>query len=499
MDTDEQSSHKTARIGNKSKFDLAIPSSFRVVPSNRKIIDYLYAMNDDEVLLVVVNIEGEQIGGDFEGLNLYAGRSASALEGGGKHILVVDDRIKPEIEKNLTYLKETKVIKKDTVKMIGIDMSKQPYTFKALIKELQKEKNGKKSHLCEKLSKTKDILPFIHSHDMECFLKEAKKMGYINFAPKSTYRGSEKVNNKGLTISKVLKKKGIAVPEGAVCKSKKEALKAYDKLSKKYGEELVFKKARSASGIGFSFVNKREELEKILNKEVDPADYKKSIIIEQKLENIVAFPGIVIDVRPGNKKANPKITVIGVSDQLFLNNERNDAVVHMGNIWPMSDSHWTNEIWDVVKAYAEWIDKAKAYGISGIDLAICKENGFIKPYALDPNCRVTGSVHPSLILHNIFGTARHDEIAWLSDNNFAIPKDMNLEKFVAFLRQNDLEFVNEEGRREGIIVANHATYIKGKTQVVFVKGVRADQENEKKKKNVIDLWNKTKELILKQL
>jgi len=51
---------------------------------------------NDEVLLVVVNIEGEQIGGEFEGLNLYTGRSASALSGGGKHVLIVDNRIKFE-------------------------------------------------------------------------------------------------------------------------------------------------------------------------------------------------------------------------------------------------------------------------------------------------------------------------------------------------------------------------------------------------------------------
>lgn len=480
---------------SKSTFDTNIPAEFGIVPSNRKIIDHIYAVNDDEVLLVVVNIEGEQIGGELKGLNLYTGRSAGALSGKGKHLLVVDNEIKDEIQKNLDYLEKTKVIKDGAVHMIGINMHNQPYTFKALIKEIRKEKEEGKNILQSKLKKVSKVLPFIHSRDMEYFLKEARKMGYINIIPRSTYYGSEKVNNKGLTISKILKGKGISVPEGIVCKSEKEALNAYDKLSKKYGNELVYKKARSASGIGFSFIKSKEELEKTLNVEVSEKDYEKCIIIEQKLKNIVSFPGIVIDVEPGKTKGKPKTTVIGVSDQLFLQNEKNHAVVHMGNIWPIKDRHWTNEIWDAVKAYAEWIDEAGAYGISGLDLAICKEDGKLKPYALDPNCRITGSVHPSLILHNIFGSARHDEIAWLSDNNFPVPKDMDLDKFIDFLRRNDLEFINEDGKREGVIVANHATYINGKTQVIFVKQVEKDLSNEQKQNSVIKLWNKTKQLI----
>lgn len=482
-----------------SRFDSSVPNHFSLVPSNKKIIDHICAVNDDEVLLVVVNIEGEQIGGDFKGLNLYTGRSASALSGNGKHLLIVDNAIKDEIIGNLNYLKNTKVIKEQPVNVMGIDMHNQPYTFKALLKELHNEKKKGVTYLAEKLKKVTRILPFIHSHDMERFLKEAKNLGHINVVPKSTYQGTEKVNNKGLTISTVLKNKGVLVPEGVVCNSKKEAINAYKKLSKIFGKELVLKKARSASGVGFYFVKNIDELKETIDKEVTKRDFEKCIIVEQKLKNIVSFPGVVIDVQPGCQKGRPKITIIGVSDQLFLENEKNDSVVHMGNIWPIKDNHWTDEIWDAVKAYAEWIDESKAYGISGLDLAVCKEKGKLKPYALDPNCRTTGSVHPSLILHNIFGSARHDEISWLSDNNFKVPVDMKLEKFVDFLRKNDLEFINEEGKREGVIVANHATHVNGKTQVIFVKQVKKDLSNEAKQKSVIKLWNKTKQLIKKEM
>jgi hypothetical protein len=482
-----------------SRFDSSVPNHFSLVPSNKKIIDHICAVNDDEVLLVVVNIEGEQIGGDFKGLNLYTGRSAGALSGDGKHLLVVDNDIKDEITGNLNYLKTTKVIKDRPVNIIGINMHNQPYTFKALLKELHNEKKKGGTYLAEKLKKVSRILPFIHSHDMEHFLKEAKKLGHINVVPKSTYHGTEKVNNKGLTISTVLKSKGVCVPEGIVCKSKDKAVNAYEELSKKFGGELVLKKARSASGVGFYFVKNKDELIETIDREVSKQDFKKCIIIEQKLKNIVSFPGVVIDVQPGKQKGEQQITVIGVSDQLFLENNTNDAVVHMGNIWPIKDNHWTDEIWDAVKAYAEWIDESQAYGISGLDLAVCKEKGKLKPYALDPNCRTTGSVHPSLILHNIFGSARHDEIAWLSDNNFKVPVDMNLEKFVDFLRRNDLEFINENGKREGVIVANHATHINGKTQVIFVKSVEKELSNEAKQKSVINLWNKTKQLIKKEM
>jgi len=470
-----------------NSFDQKIPQDIKIVPENEQILDFICPVKKNEVLLVVVNIEGEEMGGDFTGLPLYTGRCAGALQGGGKHILVIDKNLTNVLKENLSYLKEIKVLKDDSIKMLPIDMTGEPYTFKALLREIVREQTGGGTKIIDELKKVTRILPFICSEDMKIFLEGARKLGLSNLNHICTVDAAEMVNNKGITITKKLKEKGIKVPEGIVAFSKEEAVLAYEKLQKKFGENLVFKKARSASGVGFAFVKSKQELENVLNSQLREKDYKNGIIIEERLQNIIAAPGIVIDVKPGKKKGEPEITLISISDQMFSR-----SVVHMGNVWPIDEKHWCEEIWDALSAYAKWVDEAGAYGVCGLDIAVCNNNDKLSVYPLDPNCRVTGSVHPALILHNIFGSARRDDIAWISDNNFEIPKDMPLKEFTEFLKINDIEFVNEKGKQEGVIVANHATNVLGKTQVIFVKKVDADLLFSEKQKIVKSMWESAK-------
>lgn len=488
---------KSQSKSKKSTFDERIPDSLIIVPPDVNILDQICPLNKDEALLKVVNIEGEEIGGELAGLPLYTGRCVGALEGGGKHILVVDRNIKKDIQENIEYLKEIKLIKNKDIEILDIDMTGEPYTFKALLRELEKELEAGEKRISNILKNVSTILPFICSEDMEVFLKGAKKLGFKNLKYQTKSSATEKVNNKGITITTKLKEKKVRVPKGLMCHSKEEVYEAYDKLKKKYPKLLV-KKSRSASGIGLAFIDNKKDLEKALSSQFVENDYKKGVIVEERLSNIVSAPGIVINVRKGKKKGEPQITLIGLSDQFFFGEKKgkkDNAIVHLGNIWPIVNRYWTNEIWDAVDAYAKWVDEAGAYGVCGLDLVVTKNKKDLHAYPLDPNCRITGSVHSLLILHNIFGSARRDDVAWISDNNFKIPKGMTLTEFIAFLRRNNLEFVNEKGKREGIIVANHATYINGKTQLIIVKQVDPKLRNMEKQEEVKKLWTRAKNLM----
>lgn len=124
---------------SRCSFDVDVPSWLAVVPSDKKSLDEICPLNKKEAMLKVINIEGEEIGGSFTGLPLYTGRCMGALEGGGKHIFVVDKKIKHDIQENINYLQEIKLIGKEDVEILDIDMTGEPYTFKALLRELKRE------------------------------------------------------------------------------------------------------------------------------------------------------------------------------------------------------------------------------------------------------------------------------------------------------------------------------------------------------------------------
>lgn len=481
----------------RCSFDVDVPSWLDVVPSNKKSLDEICPLNKKEAMLKVINIEGEEIGGSFTGLPLYTGRCMGALEGGGKHIFVVDKKIKHDIQENINYLQEIKLIGKEDVEILDIDMTGEPYTFKALLRELKREMKQGETRIADTLNRVSVILPFICSKDLDDFISGIKKLGFDHISYPASSACTEKVNNKGITITKKLKEKHIPVPDGVICYSEEGVLNAYDKLLKKY-DRLLVKKARSASGIGLEFIKSKKHLQKVLNKQFEKKDYKKGVIVEERLRNIVSAPGIVMNVRKGKKRGEPNVTLLGLSEQCFFGEKegnKDDVHIHLGNIWPIDKRYWTNQIWDVVKAYTRWVDEAGAYGVCGLDLAICKKGKSLRAYPLDPNCRITGSLHPLLILHNVFGSSRLDNIAWISDNNFAIPKAMSLTEFVAFLRKNKLEFINEEGEREGIIVANHAPCVHGKTQIIIVKKVDPCAKTREKQQEVRELWERAKQLM----
>ena len=282
--------------------------------------------------------------------------------------------------------------------------------------------------------KIKYLLPFIHSGKIDSIAKK------FNLNTSRNTITSEIINNKWIAQNE-LRKLWVTTPDWEVVYTKKQAIKIFEKLKKKWYEYVTIKLTRSASWMWVYKIKDLYELEKKLSGH--KKDLKNWILIDGWIKwKFITSPNIQYYVW----KRTSEDVFIWCSSQILSK----DWTVHLWNISNIEILK-NKKLQEDIKIILNWVRSQKAYWIIWIDFVIFEdpETKGQKAYFMEINWRINWSTHWPIIA----GKTNWNTIDnWAVMNNIYLPDNMTVNDFISLLERNRLYY--DPSKKQWVIPTN---------------------------------------------
>lgn len=439
---------------------LSPATGMRRLEVGRNVIDQLYPGGD----LYVPNLGNEIVeGNEFaphravdgvprsyvaQTIGIYKPRLAAALPVGSA--IVVPETLVPAVQETLGYLRDLGLSVLPDAAVIGVrEIPGQRFSASVL---------AASGALLAGLDRPTHVLPFIQSPETTAL---AQRLGLQIDASAAA---SDLANNKVVGY-RALPAYGVAVPFGGEAHTEAEVRDLYATIKGRGAAVVYMKLARAVSGEGVRPLTTAEDLETFLRDErvqLQLADPTLGIRLDAEIDAEL-FPNVMFHV--GRTPAEDRF--IMASRQRLAKKQPSDEhpSVHIGNIGPLTAALEEALLIEVQKV-AHWLRSIGAYGFCGTDFVV--ERGTGRIFWLENNFRINGSCH-----FGFLAMARGARV-WAGSNKVAVPQNISLWDYVAFLRRAGLHYDRDTGI--GAFVVNALTARHGQMQVGVIAPDYAEAE-----------------------